>query len=89
MGFSAEGILSFVVFPIRDFLPRTFLALLPFLYESPCLGHSAVFPVKFSSYSQGPKMAVLALMLNLRWNGLNFSWPPQNMIQHGEGKLVA
>ena len=22
-------------------------------------------------------MAVLVLMLNLRWNGLNFSWPPQ------------
>ena len=37
-----------------------------------CQGRSAVFPVKFSSYSQGPEMAVLVLTLNLRWNGLNF-----------------
>ena len=28
--------------------------------------------VKFSSYSQGPGMAVLVLTLNLKWNGLNF-----------------
>ena len=41
------------------------------------LPHSVVFPVKFSSYSQGPKMAVLVLMLNFRWDGLNFSLPPQ------------
>ena len=38
------------------------------------------FPVKFSSYSQGPKMAVLVLMLNFRWDGLNFSRPPQSSI---------
>ena len=31
--------------------------------------------VKFSSYSQGPEVAVLVLMLNLRWNGLNFLSP--------------
>ena len=34
------------------------------------------FPVKFSSYSQGAKMAVLVLMLNFRWDGVNFSRPP-------------
>ena len=34
------------------------------------------FPSKFSSYSQGLKMAVLVLMLNFRWDGLNFSQPP-------------
>ena len=37
-----------------------------------CQGCSAVFPVKFSSYSQGPEMAILVLTLNLRWSGLNF-----------------
>ena len=35
------------------------------------------FPLKFSSYSQGPKIVVLVLMLNFRWDGLNFSRPPQ------------
>ena len=68
--------LSSVLILIWDFLPRAW-ALLSFWYGIPCLRHSAVFPVKFSSYSQGPKMAVLVLMLNLRWNGLDFSWPPQ------------
>ena len=38
------------------------------------------FPLKFSSYSQGPKMAVLVLMLNFRWDGLNFSRPPQGSL---------
>ena len=42
------------------------------------MGFPAVFPIKFSSYSQGPKMAVLVLMLNFRWDGLNFSRPPQS-----------
>ena len=35
------------------------------------------FSLKFSSYSRGPKMAVLVLMLNLRWNDLDFFRPPQ------------
>ena len=37
------------------------------------MGFPAVFPINFSSYSQGPKMAVLVLILNFRWDGLNFS----------------
>ena len=46
------------------------------IWDHLCQGRSAVSPVKFSSYSQGPEMAVLVLTLNLKWNGLDFSWPP-------------
>ena len=37
------------------------------------------FSLKFSSNLQGPKMAVLVLMPNFWWNGLNFSRHPQSM----------
>ena len=63
MGLSTTGMGS-VVFLIWDSLQGHW-------------GHSAVFPVKFSSYSRGPKMAVLVLMLNFRWYCLDFSQPPQ------------
>ena len=75
--YGAFRALSSVLILIWDFLPLAW-ALFSFWYGIPCRGHSAVFPVKFSSYSQGPKMAVLVLMLNLRWNGLNFSRPPHS-----------
>ena len=69
-----RNFLSSVFISIQDFLSlsRAFWALFSFWYGTFCQGHSVVFPVKFSSYSQGPEMAVLVLMLNLRWNGLNF-----------------
>ena len=65
---------SSVLILIWGFLPLAWAVV--FWYWIPCWGHSAVFSVKFSSSLQGPKMAVLAIMLNLRWNGLNFSPPP-------------
>ena len=63
MGLSTTGVGS-VVFLIWDYLPRT-------------LRTFCSFSCKVQLYSQGPKMAVLVLMLNFRWDGLNFSRPPQ------------
>ena len=69
-----RAILSSVVFLIWDYLPRTLRTFCSF------------FPVKLSSYSQRPKMAVLVLMLNFRWDGLNFAWPQHSPFHQHTGE---
>ena len=65
-----------VVFLIWDSLPRAILSSVVFLIWDYLPRTFCSFSYKVQLLFLG-KMAVLVLMLNLRWNGLNFSRPPQ------------